>query len=49
MQSLDRRLSLGLGVHLDESEPFAPSGVAVLDDLRTLHRSELGEPPLEVG
>src|SRR5271157_2116017 len=49
VQALDRRLSLCFGVHLDESEPLAATGVTVLDDLCALHGPELGEPSFEVG
>jgi len=49
VQALDRRLSLGFGVHLDKAEPLAATGVTVLDDLRALHGPELGEPSFEVG
>ena len=33
MESLDRCLSLGVRVHLDEAEPLAASRVTVRDDL----------------
>ena len=33
VEALDRRLGLGLGVHLDEAEALAAAGVTVLDDL----------------
>ena len=33
IESLDRRLGLGVGVHLDEAEPLAAARVTVRDDL----------------
>ena len=33
IESLDRSLSLGVGVHLDETEPLAALHITVLDDL----------------
>ena len=33
MESLDRCLSLGVGVHLDKTEPLAAPRITVLDDL----------------
>ncbi len=44
VQALDRRLGLRFGVHLDKTEALASTGVAVLNDLRALHRPVLGEP-----
>ena len=49
VQALDRRLGLRFGVHLDETEALASTGVAVLNDLRALHRPVLGEPSFKVG
>ena len=46
VESLDRSLSLGVGVHLDKTEPLATSHITVLDDLGALHGAVLGEPPL---
>ena len=43
VEALDRGLRLGFCVHLDESEALAPTRLAVLNDLRTLHGTELGE------
>ena len=40
IESLDRSLSLGVGVHLDEAEPLAAARVTVLDDLGALHGAE---------
>ena len=44
VEALDRRLSLGVGVHLDEAEALAAAGVTVGDHLGTLHGPVLGEP-----
>lgn len=33
VESLDRSLSLGVGVHLHKTEPLATSNTMVLDDL----------------
>ena len=48
IESLDRSLSLGVGVHLDKTEPLAASHVTVLDDLGALHGAERGEPLLQI-
>jgi hypothetical protein len=49
VKPLDGRLSLSLGVHLDEPEPFASARRAVLNDLRALHGAELREQLLQSG
>jgi hypothetical protein len=48
VEAVDGGLGLGLGVHLDEPEPLAPAGVAVLDDLGALDGPELREELLEL-
>ncbi len=48
VEAIDGRLRLGLGIHLDEAEAFAPAGVAVLDHLGTLDGSELREQLLKL-
>ncbi len=47
IESLDRSLSLGVGVHLDETEPLAALHITVLDDLCALHGAERCEPLLQ--
>jgi hypothetical protein len=49
VKPLDGRLSLSLGVHLDEPEPFASARCAVLNHLRALHGAELREQLLQSG
>jgi hypothetical protein len=49
IESLDRSVSLGVGVHLDETEPLAAPHITVLDDLGALHGAERCEPPSEIG
>jgi hypothetical protein len=49
VESLDRSVSLGVGVHLDKTEPLATSHITVLDDLGTLHCPVLSEPFLQIG
>ena len=49
VESLDRSLSLGVGVHLDEAEPLAAPHITVLNDLGALHGPERGEPLLQIG
>src|SRR5262249_53269812 len=49
VESLDGRLRLGVGVHLDKPEPLRPVRVPVDDDLGTLHRPERRKQGLEVG
>ena len=49
MQRPDGLLRLGVGVHLDETEAFAATGLAVGDDLSALHRPELREELLKFG
>src|SRR4051794_10663875 len=46
IESLDRSVPLGIGVHLDETESLAASHVTVLDDLCALYGAEWGEPLL---
>ena len=46
MEALDRCLSLGVRVHLDEAKPLAAARVTVLDDLGALHGPERSEPSL---
>ena len=48
VESLDRSVSLGVGVHLDKTEPLAASHVTVLDDLGALHCPVLCEPLLQI-
>src|SRR3954447_16180014 len=48
MKTLDRRLSLGVRIHLDETEPLAATRVTALDDLGALHGAERCEPPLQI-
>src|SRR4051812_31621716 len=48
IEPLDRGLSLGVGVHLDETEPLAAPHVTVLDDLGALHGSKRREPLLQI-
>ena len=47
VEALDRRLGLGVRVHLDESESLRAVRVTIDDDLCALHSAELGEqaPP----
>src|ERR1700733_12223787 len=49
VESLDRSLSLGVGVHLDKTEPLAASHVTVLNDLGAPHCPVLCEPILQIG
>ena len=49
VKSLDRSLSLGVGGHLDKTEPLAAPHVTVLDDLGAPHGPERREPLLQVG
>src|SRR5271157_2606483 len=49
MESLDRCLSLGVGVHLDKTEPLAAARVLVEDDLGAQNGPERSEPPLQFG
>jgi hypothetical protein len=49
MKTLDGGLGLSLAAHLDKAEALAPTGVAILDDLRALHDPEPGEQLLQVG
>jgi hypothetical protein len=49
VKPLDGGFCLGLCVHLDEPEAFAPTGFPVLDDLSGLDEAELGEHLLQVG
>src|SRR5208283_2465718 len=44
VEPLDRRLSLGVGIHLDETKPLAAARVTVGDHLGALHGPVLGEP-----
>ena len=47
VESLDRRLSLGVRVHLDEAKPSAASRVTVRDDVDALDGAEGCEPSLQ--
>src|SRR5436305_168319 len=49
VEPLDRRLSLGLGIHLDKAESLAAARITVLNHLGALHRSVLSEPAFQVG
>lgn len=49
VESLDRRLSLGVRVHLDEAEPLRAVRIPIYDDLCALHGAVLGEHRLQVG
>ena len=49
VQALDRRLGLGVRVHLHETKSFAPTGLPVLNDLSALDRSKLGKQLFQVG
>ena len=49
VESLDRRLSLGVRVHLHEAEPLRAVRIPVYDDLCALHGAVLGEHRLQVG
>jgi len=49
IESQDRSVSLGVGVHLDKTEPLATAHITVLDDLGALHCPILGEPLLQIG
>jgi hypothetical protein len=49
MKTLDGGLSLGLAAHFDKAKAFAPTRVAILDDLRALHDPEPGEQLLQIG
>ena len=49
VESLDRRLSLGVRVHLDETEPPAAPRVTIFDEMGAPHRAEPGEHRLQVG
>src|SRR4051794_33425369 len=48
IESLDRSLSLGVGIHLDKTEPLGAPHITVLDDLGALHCAEGGEPLLQI-
>src|SRR5271155_3779999 len=48
IESLDRSFSLGVGVHLDKTEPFTAADITVLDDLGALHGAEWCEPFLQI-
>src|SRR5271157_4560110 len=49
VEPLDRRLSLGVGIHLDETKPLAAARVTVGDHLGALHGPVLGEPLFQIG
>src|SRR5262245_15034718 len=49
VEALNRRLSLRVGIHLDEAEPFALASVTVRDHLGALHGPVLAEPFFQVG
>ena len=48
IESLDRSLCLGVGVHLDEAEPLAAPQITVLDDLGALQGAERCGPLLQL-
>jgi hypothetical protein len=48
IQGRNGSLSFLVGTHLDETEAFASIGVAVHDDLSTLHRPVGGEELLQI-
>src|SRR5436305_2435811 len=48
VKALDRRLCLGIRAHLNEPESLGAVGVAIDDDLRTLHGPKGGKQRLEV-
>jgi hypothetical protein len=48
IESLDRSVTLGIGVHLDKTKSLAASHITVLDDLGALHGPKRGKPFLQV-
>jgi hypothetical protein len=48
IESLDRSLSLGVGVHLDKTEPLAAAQISVLNDLGALNIADRREPLLQI-
>jgi hypothetical protein len=48
VQAIDRGLSIGVAVHLDETESFAAAGLTVLNHFGALNGTELSEPRLQV-